>query len=137
MTTQPIFTEIDFFEMYGLPQDTPSYNCTVEINASQLDAELRAAGATNSLITLGNPELPISADNPAKIYVVGGTKIQAVLSAHLADPKYGMTDGQKDDFDAIAKVNNTPTDDLTMDDMAAALRAYTNPAPSPAVEVTE
>ena len=121
-----------FHEVTGLPEDTPSFDLTGEVNTTQLTAELTAAGATNVVIKMPESYLDTGVLDPAdpiKVYVEGGTKkkIQDAVTAHTPDPQYGMSDDQKAQAAAIAKVQDTSVE-VTTEDLRAALSALLSPA---------
>jgi hypothetical protein len=122
--------EATLHETTGLPENAPSYTLDKSVNTTQLTDELEAAGAQQVVIVLPQDfDGTVTAEDPVKVYVVGGSakKIQAALDAHDADSQYGMTDEQKVQAAALAKVQD-PNAEVTVDDLKTALNALLNPA---------
>lgn len=131
---KPVLT---YPERCGLPADTPSFEITKAVFTDQLVAEIQAA-SNASTVLVQMPEGmvdPIEAtpDRPLTIWVVGAKSKKSVdeaINSHEADATYSLTDEQKGDAAAIAKVQD-PNATLTTEDLTAALRALLQPAPQP------
>lgn len=127
---EPTATFVDTVD--SINESTPTYVVEKGVNPAQLTAELMEVGATNVVVRMTEGEddpYAASAEKPITVYVSGSTKkkIQDAIGAHQPDVQYGLTEEQRADAAAIAKVQD-PEATLTTEDMAAALRALLSPA---------
>lgn len=133
--------ELTYPERVGGSADAVSYEVTKPVFTDQLVQEIKdATNATEVLIQMpvglwdaydASPEFPLT------VWVTGAKSKKSVndaLAAHQADTQFGLTDEQKADAAAIAKVQD-PNATVTTEDLTAAIRVLLQPAPQPS-EVT-
>jgi hypothetical protein len=116
-------------ESLGLPEDTPAFTATKPVQAQQLEAEIKAASdASRVEITYSDMDVQ-DEEHPVTIYVIGAKSKKSVndaITAHQADPQYGLSQEQKDRAEALALVQD-PNANPTVEQLTTALRALLTP----------